>query len=331
MVVVRSRNAGWGPNYHAVPMSSPRLSIVIPAWNQLDYTLACVSSLRDHTDVSYQLIIVDNGSEPETAAAARRMADDFVGNPENLGFAVAMNQGLAIARGDYVAFVNNDTVFPARWASMLVETLLATPNPGIVLPAVTAAGNAAAVREAPADRISEFSPFTAIPSGVVYLTERTAVTELGGWNEQYGIAGSEDLDLLFAFWANGRSVLLDERVLVEHASAVTSSTLPNRDALYRANRIAFARRWATASVADSPRVRSCSEAELVANLEKARIAATWMLRWFEAMDHTAEEARSVRRLERRLAQVNSRLGSSRRLSLPKRLLRRVKTRLAARR
>jgi GT2 family glycosyltransferase len=282
-------------------MSHLPLSIVIPVWNQFDYTRVCVESLRRTTDVVHELIIVDNGSDAASATAAAQLADVFVGNKSNLGFAPGMNQGLEVAQGDYVAFVNNDTVFPDSWASRLIETISAQPEPGIVLPAVTAAGNQASVRTAPTDRLTTFEPFAAIPSGVVYLAPRAAMIELGGWSNEYGIASAEDLDLLFSFWANNRSVVLDERVLVEHKSAATASTLENRRELYSRNRLAFATRWAAADPTATPRLASCSDESFVANLAKARVAGTWMQKWFSAMDLADEHAHAARKAEARLA------------------------------
>ncbi len=271
-------------------MPSPLLSIVIPVHNKISFTRACVESLRSHTDVTYELIIIDNGSDPAEASAAADLADVSISNDTNLGFAAAMNQGLSAATGTYVAFVNNDTVFPAAWASTLLGCFDEYDDAGIVLPAVTAAGNKASVRKETADRRVVFDPFQAIPSGVIYVAERTTMLALGGWNENYGVASSEDLDLLFTFWANGKSVVLDERVLVHHESAVTSSTLKGRQALYRKNRLAFADRWATVTVDSVPRLESCSEEALADNLSKARIAGTWMRKWFEALDAAKEAA-----------------------------------------
>ena len=268
-------------------MAQPRLSIVVPAWNQIAHTRACVTSVRSNTDVDYELIIVDNGSDPEEAKAAASLADAFIGNDENLGFARAMNQGLAVATGEFIAFVNNDTELPSTWASRLIATFTSHARAGIVLPAVSAAGNQASVRSGPADQVTVFDPFTAIPSGVVYLMNRSTMGELGGWNERYGVASSEDLDLLFTVWSNGLSVILDERVFVTHASAVTAATLPGRHSIYTANRLQFAERWARARSNDVPRVAACPPAEFESNLEKARIAGTWMLRWFEAKDELA--------------------------------------------
>lgn len=268
-------------------MVQTRLSIVIPVWNQISYTRTCVASLRKNTDVPYELIIVDNGSEPAEAKTAAGLADKFVGNDDNLGFAKGMNQGLDLADGEFVAFVNNDTEFPAGWASRLIATFEATPQAGIVLPAVTAAGNRASVRSVTAERVTVFDPFTAIPSGVVYLMARTTIRELGGWNEKYGVASAEDLDLLFTVWSNGLAVILDESVLVDHASAVTASTLRGRHSIYKANRLDFARRWARAKPDDLPHLATCSHEDFESNLEKARIAGTWMERWFETKDEMA--------------------------------------------
>ncbi|MCP4307368.1 MAG: glycosyltransferase [bacterium] len=282
-------------------MSNLPLSIVIPVWNQLDYTRACVESLRRATDVAYELIIVDNGSATDSAKAAAELADVFIGNETNLGFAAGMNQGLKVATGEYVAFVNNDTVFPDAWASLLLETITTQHEPGIVLPAVTAAGNQASVRHTPSDRVTTFEPFAAIPSGVVYMVHRDTMVELGGWSDQYGIASAEDLDLLFSFWVNNRTVVLDERVLVKHESAVTAATLDNRRELYRRNRLAFATRWAKADPGAVPRLASCSDELFATNLTKARIAGTWMHKWFSAMDLADERAQSARKAEARLA------------------------------
>ena len=65
-----------------------------------------------NTDVPYELIIVDNGSEWEAASYACSAADRVIANPENRGFATGMNQGLEMAKGDYIAFCNNDIVMP---------------------------------------------------------------------------------------------------------------------------------------------------------------------------------------------------------------------------
>src|SRR5262249_9493031 len=109
------------PTRPAAP-TEPELSVVGPVWNNLLCTQQCVDSIRRNTDVPYELVIVDNGSEWEAANYACAAADQVVCNETNLGFARGMNQGLAVARGRYVAFCNNDTTMPPGWAEPLVET-----------------------------------------------------------------------------------------------------------------------------------------------------------------------------------------------------------------
>src|SRR4029077_3934701 len=96
--------------------AEPELSVVVLTWNNLLYSQQFVDSVRRNTDVPYELVIVDNGSEWEAANYARAAADRVVLNDANLGFARGMNQGLKVASGRFVAFCNNDTLVPEGWA-----------------------------------------------------------------------------------------------------------------------------------------------------------------------------------------------------------------------
>ena len=99
-----------------------RLSIIIVTWNIKDVLRQCLESLfRDDLGVSYEVILVDNGSIDGTV---EMLESDFprvqvLRNAENLGFPKANNQGIERARGDYVLLLNSDTiikdpgVFPA--------------------------------------------------------------------------------------------------------------------------------------------------------------------------------------------------------------------------
>jgi|GEM_PF-2728620 len=281
-------------------MDPPVISLVVLAWNQLPLTTRCVDSLRRGTDVPYELVVVDNGSEPEAAVFARAVADIAVLNETNLGFAAGMNRGLAVCRGEYVAFINNDTEFPAGWASLLLDTFAAHPGAGLVLPAVTAAGNPFAVRETPGTAQVVVPRFRVLPSGVVYVMPRSTAVALGGWSEEFAVASREDLDLLFKVWVNDLNVVLDERVLVDHESSATVRTqLPDRRQRWEANWDVFVAKW-TADNAAVPRLPSCSPEAFAGGLERARIAATWMERWYDARFRTppAVDTRAIARLER---------------------------------
>lgn len=269
-------------------MPVPVLSIVVPVWDALDLTRRCVESIRANTDVPFEAIGVDNGSGPDTATYVANSFDVTVRNERNLGFAVAMNQGLDRAAGRYIAFLNNDTEVPAHWASILVADFDADPPPGLVVPAVTAAGNPFSVRSEPRDRVTTIPPFTEIPSGVAYVMPTGLCRALGGFSEEYELASSEDLDLLFKVWVNGLPVVLDERVLIDHASAASARRLPDRRRLWRDNRARFIAKWKQPDLDAIPRLPGIGEDAFSANLGRAALAATWMARWFEAKDALAD-------------------------------------------
>ena len=264
-------------------MAAPIISIIVPVWDEADLTRACAASARAHTGVPFELIGIDNGSAPEAATVVRDLFDVSIRNETNLGFAAAMNQGLEHASGEFVVFLNNDTELPPGWAPPLLEGASRT-SVGIVVPAVTAAGNQYSVRSAPGPTVTVIEPFTQIPSGVAYVMRRDTAAGLGGWSDDYEVASGEDLDLLFTVWANGLSVLLDERVLIRHHSAATAERLPNRTRLWRGNRARFVAKWRSPSPSAIPRLPGVPDEVFAANLDKAAVAVSWMERWFAAKD-----------------------------------------------
>jgi GT2 family glycosyltransferase len=264
------------------PPIDPTLSIVVLAWDNLEYTQRHVESARRHTDVSYELIVVDNGSERDAASYAAAAGDKAILNEHNLGFARGMNQGLAAARGQYVAFCNNDTMLPKRWASMLLETAGAHPTGAIVVPALTAARGAVTVRSEPGDVVETLPPFSAPPGAVVYVMRTDLVRQLGAWDEQYEIASGEDLDLAFTVWVNDLDIVYDQRVLVDHVGKGSASRLEDWSSLWERNRRRFFAKWK--GDGRVVRLATCEEARFARNRATARSVAGWMERYFTARD-----------------------------------------------
>lgn len=268
----------------------PKLTIVILAWDQLEQTQRCVESIRQHTNVPYEIVIVDNGSGWEAVNYAREAADVAIVNPRNLGFAHGMNQGLAAARGRFVAFCNNDILVPPGWASSLVSHL-ADGSTGIVVPAVTAARNARTVRDEPGDTVEVVAPFDAPPPAIVYVMETATAHELGGFGEEYEIASAEDVDLAFKVWVNGLDLTYDSRVLVEHVSKGTARTkLIDWEELWRRNRELFLAKWQDPD-ADIPRLAECPEADFRYRRLVAASVAGWMERYFKTRDSQGDRSR----------------------------------------
>ncbi len=106
-------------------------SIIVPCWNQLEFTRQCMAALKRHTRPPWELIVIDNGSTDGTAhylAGARDMAAvpmTVVTNATNVGFPAAINQGLQVVRGEYLALLNNDVVVTNGWLDQLLALLTA--------------------------------------------------------------------------------------------------------------------------------------------------------------------------------------------------------------
>ena len=89
----------------------PQVSIVLVLFNQAPLTLLCLRSLVEHTDVSAEIIVVDNNSTDDSAAMMAKVAGaKLITNTDNVGFVHAVNQGAEIAQGKYILLLNNDAL-----------------------------------------------------------------------------------------------------------------------------------------------------------------------------------------------------------------------------
>lgn len=274
----------------------PALSVVVLAWDQLHYTRRCVDSLRRNTSVPFELLIVDNGSAAEARSYAEQAADVSVLNDVNGGFAAGMNQGLSVARGRAVAFLNNDTEVPPGWAEGLLEVLATVPQAGIVVPAVTEARNARTVRTAPGAAVELIDPFDHPPSAVCYVMDTEVARALEGWGEEYVIASGEDIDLAFKVWVNDLEIVFDQRVLVAHVGKGTAAVkLPNWREVWNANARRMLDKWTDPAV-DIPRLATCPPDRFERNRRTAVAVAGWMQRYYGLRENSFPGKRHVRRL-----------------------------------
>ena len=92
----------------------PKVTIIIVNYNRFDLTENCIKSIYQYTkNISFEIILVDNDSKIGTSQAIEEKYPEviWIRNKTNTGFANANNQGLEIAKGDYILFLNNDTLF----------------------------------------------------------------------------------------------------------------------------------------------------------------------------------------------------------------------------
>ncbi len=131
-----------GPPIPSVPVESihfpvheeVEVSIIIPVFNQFQFTHACLASLKTVEERSrFEVIVVDDCSTDETAELLPRMEGViYLRNERNSGFIASCNRGAEQARGKYLFFLNNDTIVKPCWLSALLDTFAEAPRAGIV-------------------------------------------------------------------------------------------------------------------------------------------------------------------------------------------------------
>lgn len=102
-------------------MNKPRVSIVIPAYNQADYLAEAIASSLEQTYQDYEIIVVDDGSTDETPTVAQRFSSTIrYIRQENQGLAGARNTGIRHAAGEYIALLDSDD----RWSPDFLQTMM---------------------------------------------------------------------------------------------------------------------------------------------------------------------------------------------------------------
>ncbi|MDD3517491.1 MAG: glycosyltransferase [Chromatiales bacterium] len=97
----------------AIDTQAPRFSVVIPLYNHERYVGEAIRSVLDQTEPDLELIVVDDGSSDGSAACVRAFDDPRIRylHQPNSGTHAALNHGLRLARGKYVAVLNSDDVY----------------------------------------------------------------------------------------------------------------------------------------------------------------------------------------------------------------------------
>jgi GT2 family glycosyltransferase len=187
----------------------PLTSIIILTYNQLEYTRQCVRSVVDHTSEPFELIFVDNASADGTLDYLQTIPGaKLVRNTENLGFAGGNNQGLALAEGEYVVLLNNDTVVTSGWLDSLLAPMQRDQGIGFTGPRSNYVAGPQIVTDVPYSSIKEMHRFAAARSashrdqgtvvgfvvGFCLAVRKTVVDKIGGLDTQYGSGNFEDND-----------------------------------------------------------------------------------------------------------------------------------------
>lgn len=111
------------------------VSIIIVSWNTRQITCDCIRSIYGQpSKVDYEVIVVDNASSDDSVEVIKRDYPQviLIENKQNQGFAAANNQGIAIARGQYILLLNSDTLIRDQAITKIVSFADAHPGAAVV-------------------------------------------------------------------------------------------------------------------------------------------------------------------------------------------------------
>jgi len=99
-----------------------KVAAVVPHWNRRELLQALLANLREQTRAFDEIIVVDNGSKDDSATVAERAGARVIRLKSNLGFAPAVNRGIAATDADWIAILNNDVTLDPAWLASLLAT-----------------------------------------------------------------------------------------------------------------------------------------------------------------------------------------------------------------
>ncbi len=247
------------PTYRKV-----EISIIVPVFNQFEFTHACLASLQEHQENHrFEIILVDDCSTDATAEAVPRIPGIvYLRNETNAGFIVSCNRGAEQARGKYLLFLNNDTLVKEGWLGALMDTFAEEPRAGIVGSKLLypdgrlqeaggiiwrdASGWNYGKFDDPQKPEYNYLREVDYCSAAALMIPKALFLSVGGFDSRYEPAYYEDTDLAFKVRQAGHKVLYQPLSEVIHREGATSGTdlSTGTKKHQEINRSTFAERWA---------------------------------------------------------------------------------------
>lgn len=220
----------------------PTVSIVIPVYNQFEYTYRCVESiLKNSGDITYEIIIGNDCSTDLTTQIDSILPGvKCITNEKNLRFVRNCNNAAKDAKGKYLLFLNNDTQVQENWLEPLVTLIESADDIGMVGSKLIYPdgllqeaggilwrdgsawnfGN----RKNPSNPEFNYVKEVDYISGASIMLPKALWEEIGGFDELFAPAYCDDSDLAFTVRKKGYRVMYQPKSVVVHFEGVSNGT-----------------------------------------------------------------------------------------------------------
>jgi len=223
-------------------IESPMVSIIIPVYNQWDYTFACLKSILNNSEgISYEIILADDNSTDETKQAGITVKNiHVIRNESNLGFLYNCNNASKSAKGKYIVFLNNDTLVKPEWLKWFVKTMEESPDVGLVGAKVVFAtgklqeagsivfkdGSAMNYGREDDPELPQYNYFKDVDygSGCSICVRSELWAKAGGFDARYAPAYYEDTDFSVQVRQMGYRTVYQPRTEIIHFEGVSHGT-----------------------------------------------------------------------------------------------------------
>ena len=205
-------------------MTNPTVSVIIPTYKHSEFVLTTLDSVFAQTFTDYEVIVINDGSPDDTAEVLRPLAESgrirYI-EQKNTGQSIARNRAIAEAKGEFVALLDDDDLWPPDKLEWQVQALRKRPEAGVI----AGPANVIDAQGLPIFR-SGFMPEITLPaaySGTPIISpgqtliRASLLRELGGLNPN--LWGVDDWEL----WLR---VLKQSRILMEDQDALLYRSHP---------------------------------------------------------------------------------------------------------